>query len=130
MNVFCLGSDQIDWVWPRFEQHIYRLERLGHIGADEIREDLKAAKRQLWGYQVGSEIIGITITRIAGKTCEIVAAAGRQSSSGQIEQVYREIDAWARSIGCERMRIIGRKGWLRKFPEFMQTGIVIEKDLI
>lgn len=130
MSVFCLGSDQIERYWQSFEAHIYRLERLGYVGADELRDDLKLAKRQLWGYQDGPTVLGISITRIAGKTCEIVAAVGRQSKSGQLEEVYAAIEKWAREIGCIRIRVIGRKGWLRKFPEFTQTGIVIEKELV
>lgn len=128
MGVFCLGSEQIDSLWNEISPFVYRLERFGHVGADELREDLKTAKRQLWGYQT-SGVIGIAITRIAGKTCEIVAATGTQSEKGQIEAVYTEIERWAREIGCVRVRIVGRKGWLRKFPEFTQTGIVAEKDL-
>ena len=128
MGVFCLGSEQIDALWNDVSPFVSRLERFGHVGADELREDLKQAKRQLWGYQT-TAVIGIAITRVAGKTCEIVAATGTQSEQGQIEAVYAEIERWARKIGCVRVRIVGRKGWLRKFPEFTQTGIVAEKDL-
>jgi hypothetical protein len=128
VNCFCLGPEQIDGLWDEFSSHIYRLERLGHLSADEMREDLRLAKRQLWGIQ-GPDVLGIAITRIAGKTCEVVAATGKQTQTGQIEALYAHIERWAKDIGCERMRIIGRKGWLRKFPEFTQTGIVIEKDL-
>lgn len=130
MSVFTLGSNEIDKHWDEIAPHLYRLQRLGHIGVDEMREQLKGALRQLWGYHEDGKVIGLTITRMAGKTCEIVAAVGKQTNAGQIEETYREIERWAKSVGCERIRVIGRRGWLRKFPEFQQTGIVMEKDLI
>jgi hypothetical protein len=105
------------------------MERLGYIGADELRDELRLAKKQLWGLQEGPAIRGICITRIAGKCCEIYAAAGRQSKPGQILELYEHIERWARDIGCDRMRVIGRKGWLRMLAGYSQTGIILEKDL-
>lgn len=129
MNVFCLGPEQIDSLWEEFAHHLYRLERLGHLGVDEVREDLRLGKKQLFGVQDEGQIIGIVITRIGGRTCELYAGAGKQTAIGQIEALYREIESWARAIGCARMRVIGRKGWLRKFSDFTQTGVVLEKEL-
>ena len=129
MSVFCLGSDEIDKHWNAFEQHVYRLERLGHLGADELREELKDKKRQFWGYETEGRIIGIAITRVTPNTCEIVAAAGTQTKPGQIQELYEHIERWARENGRIRMRVIGRKGWLRAISGFTQTGIVMEKDL-
>ena len=128
MNCFCLGPEQVDEIWPEFEHHIYRLERLGHLDPTEIREDLKAAKRQLWGCQDG-RILGIAITRVTKTTCEIVAAVGTQTAPGQIQQLYEHIERWAKDLGLVRMRVIGRKGWLRMIAGYTQTGIVMEKDL-
>jgi hypothetical protein len=129
VSVFALAAKEIDVAWPLLETHIYRLERLGHIGADEIKEDLKQAKKQLWGYHVDGRIIGIAITRVTTTTCEIVAACGTSTAGGQIQELYERIERWARDSGRIRMRVIGRKGWLRVIAGYRQTGIVMEKDL-
>jgi hypothetical protein len=129
VNVFCLGPEQIDSLWDEYSQHIYRMERLGHLGADEVRDELKLAKKQLWGIQDGPKIVGICITRVTGKCCEIFAAAGTQSKRGQILELYNHVERWARDIGCTRMRVIGRKGWMRMLKGYLQTGIVLEKEL-
>lgn len=130
MSVFCLAPEQIEGLWGEFEQHVFRLERLGHVDAKELRDDLKAAKRQLWGYQESDgRVIGICVTRVTQTTCEIVAAAGTQTARGQIQQLYEHIERWAKELGLVRIRVIGRKGWLRSLNGFSQTGIVMEKDL-
>jgi len=129
LSVFCLGSDEIDKYWDEFSRHVYRLERLGHLGAEELRADLKERKRQLWGYHVDGRIIGIAITRVTPNTCEIVGAAGTSTARGQIQELYEHIERWARENGRIRMRVIGRKGWLRVIAGYTQTGIVMEKDL-
>lgn len=129
MSVFCLGAEQIDNLWPEYEHHIYRMERLGYIGADELRDELKLSKKQLWGLQDNGKVAGICITRIAGKCCEIYAAVGAQSKRGQILELYNHVEQWARDIGCDRMRVIGRKGWMRMLSNYSQVGVVLEKEL-
>jgi hypothetical protein len=130
VNLFCLGSEQIDSLWDEYAEHIFRLERLGHLSADEIREELRLAKRQLWGIQVDGRVVGIAITRIGGMTCEVFAAAGTQTERGQIQQLYERIEQWARQKGCARMRVVGRRGWQRVLTGFRQSkDVILEKEL-
>ncbi len=129
MSDFALGSNEIDENWPSIEMHLYRLERLGHLGVDETSEDLKAARKQLWGYHADGQVIGVAITRMTKTTCEVVAACGTSTARGQIQELYEHIERWARESGRIRMRVVGRKGWLRAIEGFTQTGIVMEKDL-
>jgi hypothetical protein len=128
VNLFCLGSDQIDQFWDEFSEHVERLRRLGIADPDELRDDLRLAKKQLWGVQDG-RVIGIAITRITGTVCEIYAAAGTQTMRGQIQQLYAEIERWAPTKGCSRIRIIGRRGWKRALKGFEETGVVLEKEI-
>ena len=128
MSVFCVGSDEIDKYWSDFERHLERFERLGHINVEETRSDLRSARKQLWGYQTSDGVLGVCITRVAGETCEVCGAVGSASKS-QILEVYAAIEAWAREIGCTRMKVMGRRGWLRVLEGFIQTGIIAEKEL-
>jgi hypothetical protein len=134
VSVFGLNSEQIDNLWPQFGHHIERLERETELVlAESIREDLKTAQKQLWGFQQDGKILGIAITSVIetprGRACEIYGAAGTQSAPGQIEQIMTEIERWATSIGCTRIRILGRKGWLRKIKGSRLVGYIIEKDI-
>ena len=129
MSVFALGPEQIDALWPEFEQHLERLQRLGHLNVEEAREDLKLAKKQLWGYHEDGRVIGVAITRVSMPFCEVFAAAGKQSRPGQIQELYAHIERWARTVGCARMRINGRKGWMRVLQGYAVTGYIMEKEL-
>lgn len=125
MNVFCLGPEQIDNLWPLFAHHLARVEE---VDAEELRYDLKDAQAQLWGLQDDSgQITGVVVTRITNRACEIVAGAGSASYEA-MRELHREIERWAASVGCSRMRLLGRKGWIRLLG-YRQTGIVAEKEL-
>jgi hypothetical protein len=39
------------------------------------------------------------------------------------------IEAWARSIGCDTMLIMGRPGWQRALEGYRRTAVVLEKKL-
>lgn len=133
MSVFCLGSEQIEPLWHLFGHHLERLEREGGLVlAAEIRRGLVASKKQLWGWQEGELILGIAITEIRnspkGPVCWVFGAAGTETTKGQIDAIMASIEAWARSTGCCRIMLQGRKGWLRRLKGFEQVGIILEKE--
>jgi hypothetical protein len=134
VNVFALSSEQIDNLWPLFGHHLERLERETQLVlAEAIRKDLKLAHKQLWGYQDGQVITGVAITEVyetpRGKCCEVHGACGTETARGQIEQIMTAIEAWAREIGCTRVRFGGRHGWKRKLKGFAQVGVILEKEI-
>lgn len=130
MSVFVVPAAQVDALWDEIATHLYRLQRRGYIDAEEVREDLKAERKQLWGYQDGDQMLGICITRITkGRVCEIYGAVGTESAPGQIQAVHDSIERWAKEINCITLRFGGRKGWLRKLKGYRQTGVIAEKEL-
>lgn len=123
--MFCVGPEQIDALWPQVSPHLARLD--DYLDADEIYADLKDASKQLWGLQCGRDVAGVVVTRITGRTCEVVGGAGTAPYDA-MRELHTEIEKWAKSLGCSRMRLQGRKGWL-KLLKYTQTGIVAEKEL-
>lgn len=129
MGVFCLGSEQIDRFWYEILPHLERLEENGDILASEVKEALKRAEMQLWGYQDG-RMVGVCITQVTkSKVLWIYGAAGTETAKGQILAVHSAIEAWAREQGLRKLKLQGRKGWLRILEGYAQTGIVLEKEL-
>jgi hypothetical protein len=128
MRMFCLAAEEVEANWQDFAHH---LERLKEIVPNQIRESAKASRQQIWGLQDAEKVHGIAITEIlatpSGLTCLIVGAAGSAPRALQ-ERLHDEIARWAKSIGCTRMRLQGRHGWLRRL-KYTQTGIVGEKVL-
>jgi hypothetical protein len=133
MSVFCLAPTQIDDLWGEIAPHLERLELHGDCLASAIRADLKASAKQLWGYQQDGRVLGVAITSVIetprGRALEIYGGVGTESVRGQIEDVFSEIKKWAASMGCRRIRIAGRKGWLRRIPELKQVGIIMEMEI-
>jgi hypothetical protein len=133
MSVFCLSADQIDGLWGELEPHLERLEGHGVVLASAVRADLKESLKQCWGYQQDGAVLGVAITSLIetprGRACEVYGAAGTETVRGQIEEIMCEIERWAKSVGCTRVRILGRKGWLRRLKDFRITGYIIEKEI-
>lgn len=132
MNFSYLGAERVGELWPKCRHHLERFEReCGTDYALDLLDDLKAGRKQLWCLQddVG-DITGIVLTRIAecpnGPVCEIYAACG--NAHGRLTECLDAIERWAKSINCKRMRLQGRKGWLRVL-KYQQTGIIAEKEL-
>lgn len=136
MNVFCLGLEQIDNLWPEFGHHLERYEAAGFDFAADIRADLKTAAKQLWGIQNDDgRVIGVVVTKIVktpkGDVCEVHAACGTSAGiRAAKELLVPRLETWARDVGCVTFRIVGRFGWKRIFDDYQQTGVVIEKELI
>jgi hypothetical protein len=131
VSVFVVPAAQVDALWDEIAPHLYRLQARGQIDAEEVRADLKAERKQLWGYQDAERVIGVVITRVTkGGACEIYGAAGTQSAPGQIQELHDAIERWAKSIDCKRLRLQGRKGWLRVLKGYTRSpDIILEKEL-
>ena len=128
-EVFCLSPDEIDPLKEVYWHHLERLEReTGLALASDMRLDLLEGRKQLWG--IGTQ--GIALTEVLktpqGLTCLICGACGTETAKGQINTLLCAIEAWARNIGCTRMMLQGRRGWLRKLRSYRQTGIILEKE--
>lgn len=128
MRMFCLAADEIDPHWKDFAHFI---EQLKELSPEHVRESAKASRQQIWGLQYAQKVNGIAITEILatplGLTCLIVGAAGSAPAPLQ-ERLHDEIARWAKTIGCTRLRLQGRRGWLRRL-KYRQVGIVGEKAL-
>lgn len=133
MRMFCLAPEQIALFWDDFEPLLSRFERCcGDISAAQIKEFCTDAKMQLWGLQDADEVHGVGVTEIIdtprGLHCLIRVACGA-SPRPIMERLLDEIGKWAKDLGCTRVKYVGRRGWLRRFPRFEQTAVMGEWTL-
>lgn len=128
MNVFSVAPEHVDDYWPAIRHHVERLEReTGLVMASKVREDLCRGLKAIWIADAGVAITEVFETP-KGWCCHIFGAAGTESQKGQIDAIIATIEQWARSIGCTRVTLQGRKGWARRLRDYRQTGIVLEKE--
>lgn len=63
------------------------------------------------------------------KACSFFLAGGEMS---ELREMCKQIETWAKSIGCTRMLITGRKGWARTFLKddgYEAKWAVLAKDI-
>ena len=87
---------------------------------------------QLW-LVIDGGVAGAILTEIydttKGKTCHILAAAGRFLDHGDMS--LDMIERWARAEGCVRIEETGRRGWLRALKRhgWREAAVIMEKNL-
>ena len=53
-------------------------------------------------------------------------------AGGDLDEILTtipRIEEWARLAGCKKSLIGGRRGWLRKLPDYAEQYTIISKDL-
>ena len=124
MRMFCLSASDVktETIWNDVREHFERFaDERGEITPDQIRESAASSHAQIWGLQDSETVHAVVVTEIKrtakGLRCEIWVAHGGAPVPVQ-ERLLDEIGKWAREAGCYAVRIIGRKGWMRRFPRF------------
>jgi hypothetical protein len=120
-------------VRPHIEEHLEECVKLskGETDMDTLWRRLNEGLLQLWLATDGETVDGVTITEIPpppSPYCTIVFAYGINGMDW-VKEMESEIAAWARSLGRSKVRIIGRKGWLRALKGYEQTHTVMERTL-
>lgn len=104
----------------------------GKISGDDLRLIVKQGAMQLW-FVLGSqgEALALVVTEIKNfpgkRVCIVQGLAGLDR--GRWMHHLEEIEAWAKSLGCSRIEVRGRKGMVRVLPAYKLTAVYLEKDL-
>ena len=129
MRIFALSPGELDENLPDFEEILKRIEEHGDVAVDLVRKNTRDANMQVFGVQDHERVTGVLLTEIvetpAGRICSIIAANG-SAPRGTQDRLLDEVGKWAASVGCESIRMHGRRGWLRRFKRFQQIGVVAE----
>jgi hypothetical protein len=131
--IFAAHPDTLDVLWPHALPYLKRFsEETLLVNVDELYEKLKTNDRQLWMVEREGKVVLVVVTEVwaasQGPVCTIKIASGDCGKQSLLE-IYDEIEAWARGLGCVGVEICGRKGWSRLLEGFRQTGVILEKDL-
>ena len=100
---------------------------------DMLLGDLLAARSLLWLAHVDSEVYGAATTKVVvypndRRVCVITACAGREWPKWR--HTIKEIEQYAKSMGCAAVRLSGRKGWkILKSEGYREPWVLLEKEL-
>jgi hypothetical protein len=98
-------------------------DRYGVQSASEWVQRCRDDLAQLW--RVGS-VWAVTevCKQKEGPGVHIVAMAGDFT-----HEIMHEIETWAKAIGCKKAYFSGRKGWMRRLPDYELASITCVKEL-
>lgn len=118
--------------WPRIAEFLKPAFDRSDLKPETVMMRAIATKMQVWlaWDSIEKEIRAAAVTEVQErdkyKVCVIVLLAGDKEYWTRYEHV---VFAWARSIGCQRIRLEGRFGWERALPGWTRAAVVMEKML-
>jgi len=124
-------SKDIDSIWNKIEPLIKRVYQKVDLWytLDKIKESLLSQEMQLWTSQSGTQIKSICITQLVVhpkyKYLDIILMAGEIDSVQHLAQ----IEDWARTMGCKKVKLTGRKGWLKFLNDYEIGQLTLQKEL-
>lgn len=125
VEALCVDPKRIQEVWPHVRHFIRSaIERVGISRFQDIEDDVLDGLSLLWIGWDGQRIVSAGVTELSGGVCVLVAYGGERH-----DHLLTTIENYARAEGCERMRILGRKGWLRVLKDYRQPWIILERQL-
>lgn len=135
-ELVCVDPKRVREVWPAVAPLLRQATaRTGLSAFADIECDVLAGRAVLW-LAVSGEGGGLAIDAAAstclqrtdaGKVCVITACAG--TDMARWLPLMSGIENYARDEGCARVRIFGRKGWLRVLGRYRAKHVVMDREL-
>jgi GNAT superfamily N-acetyltransferase len=131
-ELVCINPARIHEIWPHVRQLLEKAcRRTGLNAFADFEADILAGRSLVWvawnGHAIEAAAATVLINSDFGKVCVITLCAGRKMS--RWVKLIDRIEAYARDEGCARIRIFGRKGWLRVLETYELRHVVMDKAL-
>ena len=114
--------------WGRLRHHI--MAALEHAGETHTEHDvldlLRRDQAQFWPAE-NSAMITEIVGYPNGSHCRIWLAGGNYDELRELER--DRLIPWARSQGCRRSELVGRKGWARRLEDYREVARVMAKEI-
>jgi hypothetical protein len=132
IQCICIDPAHIERVWPLVAHLIRAAMRKGRISEfADVERAVLAGSQLLWVAADRTAIWAAAVTQLATangeRFCTIVACGGRERARWL--PLKAELEKFAKAEGCAAIRIHGRRGWAREFPDYRLTRILLEKEL-
>ncbi len=115
-ELVCVDPKRVQEIWPHVAPLLKAACTRTNLNAfADIESDILAGRSLLWiawdGQAIEAAAATILINSEIGKVCIITVCSGNEMCRWL--RLIGEIENYAREEGCARVRIFGRKGWLR-----------------
>lgn len=120
--------DKIEELWPIVSPHFEGTRRSTPIKVEELKQQCLDGKFILWVVRNGKATVILEVSDYHnGKECDIVMLAGDDMPTWIDE--LSEIEAWASRIGCNKMTLTGRQGWVKILKDYSIKEVIMVKSL-
>ncbi len=136
VELVCADPKRVHEIWPLAAPLLHAaIARTGLSAFADLERDILRGDALLWlavGGGEGAPMIEATASTSlqltdAGKVCVITACSGKDMTRWL--PLIAGIETYAKEEGCRRVRIFGRKGWLRVLDGYEEEHIVMDKEL-
>jgi len=126
VRALCVDPARVHEVWPHVEHWLRKALERGGVNGDfaELENGVLHGNDLLWIGLDGSRVISAGVTSLCNGVCELLAYGGARH-----DELLETIEQFARAEGCTKVRVRGRKGWLRVLKDYRQPYIVLERSL-
>ena len=121
--------DVVPKLWPIVEPFLKAAEAENSLQAvNEWLGDCINGNAQLWVVVSDVDTVeGAGVTSLVesphGKLCVINAFGAKRGNDTLLETV----ETWAKSEGCQRVRIYGRIGWMQRLKNYKPIGVILDR---
>lgn len=126
-KVYTLQSVDALARWDEIEPKLNRIDVVGTPLAN-VREKVASCEAQVWC--IGAPIECVLVTKIENTPEKpyglLWLAAG---DLRLIEVANKIVEPWFKSMGCEFVHLVGRRGWKKFLPEYTEMTINLVKQL-
>jgi hypothetical protein len=135
-ELVCVDPERVHEIWPHVEPLLRRaIARTGLSAFGDVEREILGGHALLWlaveGDRSKPAILAAASTSLqrtdAGKVCVITACGGEQMPRWL--SLIKQIEAYARNENCQRVRILGRRGWRGVLRDYAPRNIILDKEM-
>ena len=121
--------ENLEQLWPMAEPLLKKAtEKDADWRIENVKFNCEIGHYILWIVRNGNAAIILEVsTYHNGKQCDIVMIGGDYMDEWITE--LKEIEGWAKRVGCDRMILTGRLGWQKILTEYTAKTVTMVKAL-
>lgn len=131
VELVCVPPNDVRKVWGQVRPLILDAAKRGSGDIFAIESGLLNGPDLLWLAWDGETILAAAITSLGivnnEKICTIVACGGDEWA--RFGHLIEGLEKFAKDEGCKRVRINGRRGWLRALDGYREMQVTMMKEI-
>jgi hypothetical protein len=121
--------------WPVIAEHVEAGCSFsgGRLTPEAILDAAEKSEMQVFlALRNETEIVGVGVTTLSVypsglKCCDVLIVGG--ASAGLWADMQHPLTRWAKGEGCQRIQMVGRKGWGKTLPDWRVAATMYEREI-